>query len=394
MTDASTALPNPNYVTELGPAASATATTAGFRFEAYARYLTDYGGGANMGLSVYLNQRAYHLMFDLNAAGDLQATLYGRAGSPSALTTGGTGTARYHRFSLESAGGNSLTATFDGRSLGGWTGVGVTAAHANTVLWGNSNQALSARGAMAFNSVSLELGPIVDLPGDFDDSTSVDGVDFLAWQRTLGSTTQLAADGNNDLSVNSPDLAVWKSHYGQQAPSGVNAAGAPEPEGVQLSLIAVAALALLNRSQRNRSRPRLHRRRATAGNKADQEQHDEHDKQNLGDVSGRSRDDAHAKHPRDNRDNQKCERPLKHGRNSCSTYKKRGCVGANGVDKSCAGFAMKQVQMPYRKSRKTCLRRSVSTKPCSWSPANRAVARQEPTERYSIRPYYAHQPAE
>jgi hypothetical protein len=255
VTDAVAALPNPSYVTELGQTATADATRDGFRFEAYARYVGDYGGAANLGLSMYLNQRAYHLMFDLNAAGDLQATRYGASGLPTPLTVGGTGTAAYHRISLDSTGGTSVTAMFDGQPIAApWTGISFTQQHANIVLWGASNQSLTARGAMAFNEVTFEIGPIVDLSADFDGNEAVDGRDMLLWQRTVGSTTQLSADANGDRVVNSADLTVWRSEFGASAAAlgaatlHSGAADTPEPASAQLALIAVAALSAARRS--------------------------------------------------------------------------------------------------------------------------------------------------
>lgn len=49
-------------------------------------------------------------------------------------------------------------------------------------------------------------------PGDFNDDKSVDGSDFMLWQRTLGSTTDHSADGDSDADVDAADLAVWKAN--------------------------------------------------------------------------------------------------------------------------------------------------------------------------------------
>jgi glucose/arabinose dehydrogenase len=47
--------------------------------------------------------------------------------------------------------------------------------------------------------------------GDYDYNGAVDGADFLAWQRTVGSTTDMRADANRNLAVDAADLGVWKS---------------------------------------------------------------------------------------------------------------------------------------------------------------------------------------
>lgn len=54
------------------------------------------------------------------------------------------------------------------------------------------------------------------LNGDFDDDGDVDGRDFLAWQRGVGTNPASKADGDatgNKL-VNTSDLAVWQETYG------------------------------------------------------------------------------------------------------------------------------------------------------------------------------------
>jgi hypothetical protein len=62
------------------------------------------------------------------------------------------------------------------------------------------------------------LGPPPIVSADFDASGDVDGSDFLAWQRGLGSLGAAAtrahgnADGDND--VDGDDLAAWQSQFG------------------------------------------------------------------------------------------------------------------------------------------------------------------------------------
>jgi glucose/arabinose dehydrogenase len=50
--------------------------------------------------------------------------------------------------------------------------------------------------------------------GDYDYNNQVDGGDFLAWQRSLGSATSLRADGNRSLLVDGGDLEVWQVNFG------------------------------------------------------------------------------------------------------------------------------------------------------------------------------------
>ena len=59
------------------------------------------------------------------------------------------------------------------------------------------------------------------------------------WRDSLGSTTNLAADGDGDGSVDAGDFAVWTTHFGQTVGSGsVNAkAAVAEPATALLMLL-------------------------------------------------------------------------------------------------------------------------------------------------------------
>jgi hypothetical protein len=57
----------------------------------------------------------------------------------------------------------------------------------------------------------------VFISGDYDDNGVVDGGDFLAWQRALGTSVANAgegADGNFSYWVDAGDLVVWQNNYG------------------------------------------------------------------------------------------------------------------------------------------------------------------------------------
>jgi hypothetical protein len=74
-------------------------------------------------------------------------------------------------------------------------------------------------------------------PGDYDDDADVDGADFLIWQRSVGSSTNLAADGDGNGSVGSEDYAIWRAHFGQVGAGGTTV---PEPSTFALLGLVVA----------------------------------------------------------------------------------------------------------------------------------------------------------
>jgi hypothetical protein len=251
ITDAQSSFPavgNPSYETTLGGGYSTTARTSGFRFEAFARFVDDFDDGASMGLTVFLNQRAYYLMLDLDDNENLWASLLG--GSSKQLTFDGTGSAAYHRIALQSTGGTSVTALFDGQPIGpSWTGVNVALSHPDIFQFGSSGQARANRGAMAFRDVTLELSPTPAKIGDFDDDNDVDGRDLLLWQRTTGSREDLRADANGDRVVNGPDLAIWRTAFGRAT---ATAHQTPEPATTSLAaLLVVPALRIGERIRRS-----------------------------------------------------------------------------------------------------------------------------------------------
>jgi hypothetical protein len=80
------------------------------------------------------------------------------------------------------------------------------------------------------NAISPSV--VVTVPGDYDGSGLVDDGDYDFWKSHFGSTTNLAADGNDDGVVNSADYTVWRNHWGESAPaggSGAASSSSPRP---------------------------------------------------------------------------------------------------------------------------------------------------------------------
>ena len=98
------------------------------------------------------------------------------------------------------------------------------------------------------NYYDIRLSPIV--PGDFDYNGVVDGSDLLVWQRGLGSTTDLAADGNDDGVVDGDDLLIWKQRFGTRVSALAATSQTPEPDAQLLALAAGAVTAWIGRRGR------------------------------------------------------------------------------------------------------------------------------------------------
>ncbi|BBO34904.1 dockerin type I domain-containing protein [Lacipirellula parvula] len=102
---------------------------------------------------------------------------------------------------------------------------------------------------IAMNVTILPAGP-AGLAGDYNGNGSVDGADFLAWQRSFGTAATPAgsgADGNGNGSIDAGDLTVWKEHFGQTTNTPV--VSVPEPTAGLLAMCGAAALLRGRRSR-------------------------------------------------------------------------------------------------------------------------------------------------
>lgn len=100
------------------------------------------------------------------------------------------------------------------------------------VMYGNgSGDGLAGGGSQPtgerefyFNNLAITTAAV---GGDYDGSGVVDGADFLHWQRSFGSTVDLAADGDGNGVVAGADLQIWKNALA--TPVVPVAATVPEP---------------------------------------------------------------------------------------------------------------------------------------------------------------------
>ena len=95
--------------------------------------------------------------------------------------------------------------------------------------------------------------------GDFDGDQLVDGVDFLAWQRGLGTTLAppTAGDSTRDGVVNGLDLPAWKLNFGLGAAAASSqSASVPEPPAAALVAVLAALVAADSARRRAAALPR------------------------------------------------------------------------------------------------------------------------------------------
>lgn len=81
-----------------------------------------------------------------------------------------------------------------------------------------------------------DLNPAPSLPGDYNENGTVDAADYVIWRATLGSTTDLRANGDNtgdsEGVIDQADYNVWRSNFGNTLP--VLGAGAAVAAGAKL----------------------------------------------------------------------------------------------------------------------------------------------------------------
>jgi hypothetical protein len=107
-------------------------------------------------------------------------------------------------------------------------------------------QTLPPSGPGDFVGVNLNLSVVASaVPGDYNGNGVVDAADYTVWRDTLGSTTDLRANGDNIGAsagkIDQADFNVWKANFGMHAGSGANAA-VPEPATLRLLLVEVLTM--------------------------------------------------------------------------------------------------------------------------------------------------------
>ena len=96
--------------------------------------------------------------------------------------------------------------------------------------------------------------------GDYSGNNVVDAADYTVWRDTLGSTTDLRANGDNteqsEGKIDDADYVFWKAHFGDMVPLGAGGgqvATVPEPTMLVLVLIGLTSLLTIRISPRARA---------------------------------------------------------------------------------------------------------------------------------------------
>jgi len=121
------------------------------------------------------------------------------------------------------------------------TGIAPVLGQFDTTLRGASGAPIPL--TVTNGSLTVSIFPLPD----YNHNDVVDAADYTVWRDTLGSTTNLAADGDQSGTIDTGDYTVWKSNFGFTAGSGSGAnanAGVPEP--ATLVLLLAGSLALLS----------------------------------------------------------------------------------------------------------------------------------------------------
>jgi Dockerin type I domain len=235
--------PLPTGACSAGPIRNA-AIQYGWRYSTKARFAVDHGTTASMGLSLWIDNRGYFVLFDLDGS-NLRAMLLNapNADATITLTSGGVGATAYHDIALVyRPASQSVAFEFDGVVRGITSGE--PQLHDNAMLWGNLS-AGGRGGQKNFHRVEFEIL----LPGDYNRNGLVDAADYTVWRNSLG-TNRAAADGDGNGTVAAADYAFWKNRYGNRsvlvfgAGSGIST---PEPSGIMLPLVGLSGLFALVR---------------------------------------------------------------------------------------------------------------------------------------------------
>lgn len=78
------------------------------------------------------------------------------------------------------------------------------------------------------------------LPGDYNNSQTVDLADYTVWRDSLGVSVAVGsgADGNLDGLINQADYAIWRAFFGATGLASLSAVSVPEPANCPIAFMA------------------------------------------------------------------------------------------------------------------------------------------------------------
>jgi hypothetical protein len=94
-------------------------------------------------------------------------------------------------------------------------------------------------------NVAFQLLGNSSSPGDYNVDFIVDQADYVLWRQNIGSTTQLAADGNGNGKVDAADYVVWRRNLEVPAATSSSMAAVPEPSSLQFVVLGLFVWSLI-----------------------------------------------------------------------------------------------------------------------------------------------------
>jgi hypothetical protein len=107
---------------------------------------------------------------------------------------------------------------------------------------------------MLINPTSVLLQTVTGLPGDYNNDGTVDAADYTVWRDNLGAAAGTLPNDPNSGAIGADQYATWRVNYGSAASPTASAAegvGVPEPTGVILLVLGMAALCFRCGYERN-----------------------------------------------------------------------------------------------------------------------------------------------
>lgn len=213
----------------------------GWTLNTTARHDSNLNGNRSQGLLAFYDNRRYEVTVDFDATGGLQAFIETAPGTALTFPLKPAAEAsRFYDYELRFDPASGLVSfVFDHQEIHSWQGTSLV--HEPRFVFGT----VKAGGAGRMNYTQATLA-ILDPPptpteqGDYNGDRRVDLRDYNLWRDTLGSASNLLADGNGNRRIDRGDYTVWKSNLGRSVdggPAALTIQPTPEPGSLILVLV-------------------------------------------------------------------------------------------------------------------------------------------------------------